>query len=124
MAIDFALGPAGKYTEMKVRGRLNKEEYVEALLAAEALIPGSSTGKIRVLAVLEDFQGWEKTDWDDERINRFTFGHDGDVERMAVVGPPEWEEEVLAFTGYPFTAKDVRYFAPSAEVEARTWLDD
>ena len=123
MAIGFGQGPTGTYTEIKIRGTLNKEEYVDGIVAAEALIGGSATGKIRILTLLEDFEGWEATDWDDDRINQFQWGHDGDVERMAIVGPPEWEEDVLAFTGYPFTAKDVRYFIPTSEADARDWLD-
>ena len=122
MAIDIQFGTGAIHAIWRVRGRLDKEEYVEGIMAAEALIRGA--GKIRILALLDGFEGWGDGGWDDERITRYTMEHDGNVERVAVVGPPEWEEQVLAFTGYPFTAKEVRYFPPSGEEDARSWLTE
>ena len=118
--MDIEFGTGAINAVVRIREKLGKEEYVEAITAAEALVSGA--GRIRVLALLDGFTGWGDADWDDDRINSYAMEHDDDIERLAVVGPPEWKDQVLAFTGYPFTAKDVRYFDSASEAEARAWL--
>ena len=100
---------------------LGKEEYVRAISEAAKLI--KREGKIRVLLLLEGFDGWEETDWDDARTNEYTWEHDADITKLALVGDRKWEESTLAFAGHPVTAKDVQFFDPRQLDEARAWLD-
>jgi hypothetical protein len=42
-----------------------------------------------LLAILEDFQGWERgVDWNDLE---FTISHGGEIAKIAIVGEPRWE---------------------------------
>ena len=111
----------GNQPVVRVSGVLGKEEHVQAISEAAKLI--ERKGKIRVLLLLEGFDGWEETDWDDARINKYTFQHDADITKLALVGDRKWEEPMLAFAGHPLTAKDVRFFETRQLEEARAWLD-
>lgn len=86
-------------------------EFVEEIFAA---------GPVKLLVRLENFTGWEKGGgWDD---TEFFFSHRDDFERIAVVGNPRWEAEVLAFTGAGLRKGPVKFFPENAETEARAWL--
>lgn len=74
----------------------------------------------RVLAVLENFGGWEKgADWNDLD---FQLTHGSEIAKIAIVGEPRWEAEALAFAGAGFRRAPVKYFAADQEAEARAWL--
>jgi SpoIIAA-like len=77
-------------------------------------------GKIRVLIVLDKFEGWEPNErWGD---TRFQEKYDPFIERIAIVGESQWEDLVLAFAGKPFRTLPIQYFLPSQLAEARAWL--
>jgi hypothetical protein len=49
----------------------------------------------RVLGILENFNGWEKSeDWGDFD---FMLTHGDEIAKIAIVGEPRWEAEALAF---------------------------
>jgi hypothetical protein len=76
--------------------------------------------KPRLLAIFEDFQGWERgPDWND--LN-FLISHSGEIARIAIVAEPEWEAKVLAFAGAGVRRAPVRFFPPNELAEARTWI--
>ena len=78
-------------------------------------------GKVRVLVVLETFQGWEKSDaWEDIS---FIAEYDKKIEKLAVIGDLKWRDDVSAFIGKPFRSASIEFFNPSQESEARTWLE-
>jgi hypothetical protein len=52
----------------------------------------------------------------------FLMEHDGDVSKIAIVGPEKWREQVLVFTGVAIRRSPVRYFSDSDT--ARVWLTD
>ena len=73
----------------------------------------------RLLAILENFEGWEKgVDWNDLD---FLFSHSGRIERIAIVGDPRWEVQALAFAGAGFRDAPVVFF-PAPEVRAGACL--
>ena len=75
--------------------------------------------KIRVLATLEDFQGWEKSEaWGDDL--EFLFEHGDRVGRMALVGEDRWKDDALLFAGKGFRETAIEYF-PSRK-EAEDWV--
>jgi hypothetical protein len=110
----------GKLAQIKIIGVLAKAELDQVQDVAVEMI--GREGKINVLVLFEDFQGWEKgADWEEMS---FVYEHDKDIERMALVGDPRWEVEALAFVGKPYTAKMVEFFDPSRLDEARAWLSE
>lgn len=103
---------------LHVGGELTKSEldavqskFVEKIAA---------TGTVKLLVLLENFTGWERTEaWGD---TDFFFSHRNDFEKIAVVGDPRWEAQVLAFTGAGLRKGPVKLFPEAAESEARAWL--
>jgi hypothetical protein len=80
----------------------------------------AKAGKIKVLLVLEGFQGWEKgSDWGDIT---FTAAHGDDIEKIAIVGDPKWETEALMFVGAGIRRTPVKFFNTSGTTQARAWL--
>ena len=77
-------------------------------------------GKVRLLLVLRDFNGWERgADWGDLRFYE-AFGQD--VERIAIVGDEKWRDQVRLFILADVRQSPVRFF-PSGQIDqARAWL--
>jgi hypothetical protein len=76
--------------------------------------------KPRVLAVLENFEGWERgADWGDLE---FLFSHSHEIAKIAIVGEPRWESDALAFAGAGFRRAPVKFFPAGQETQARAWL--
>ena len=72
------------------------------------------------LVLLENFTGWERGEqWGD---TDFFFSHRNDFEKIAVVGHPRWEAQVLAFIGAGLRKGPVKFFPETGEPEARAWL--
>jgi hypothetical protein len=99
-----------------IRGVLRKSEQDAFQKAAADLIRRETT--ISSLIVLDGFEGWERgADWGDVT---FKETHDEGLEKIAIVGPSEHEDEMMMFFVAPLRAGRVRYF--SSESEARAWL--
>ena len=76
--------------------------------------------KPRILAILENFEGWEQSPaWSDLD---FRYGHSNDIEKIAIVGEPRFEQAALAFAGAGFRNAPVKFFPDSQLAEARAWL--
>ena len=76
--------------------------------------------KPRVLALLENFAGWERgADWGDLE---FLFSHSHEIAKIAIVGEPRWEADALAFAGAGFRRAPVKFFPTGQEAQARAWL--
>jgi hypothetical protein len=74
----------------------------------------------RILAVLENFVGWEQSlAWGDLD---FRYGHSNDIEKIAIVGEPRFEQAALAFAGAGFRNAPVKFFPDSQLAEAQAWL--
>ena len=103
---------------LRVGGQLKKFEL--DAVQAEFVEKIAGTGTVKLLVLLEDFIGWERTQaWGD---TDFFFSHRNDFEKIAVVGNPRWEAEVLAFTGAGLRKGPVKFFPETGETEARAWL--
>ena len=77
-------------------------------------------GKVRLLAIVENFQGWEKgVDWSDVD---FLLAHGNDIVKMAIVGDERWKVEALAFVGKGFRTTQIEFFSPSSLKEAEAWV--
>jgi len=101
---------------VRIHGILRQAEFDECQRAAAEVI--RAVGKVAALIVLDGFQGWEHRDeWGDMS---FLIEHDNDIEKIAIVGPSEHQDDVMIFVAAPLRAGRVRYF--SSESEARVWL--
>ena len=79
-------------------------------------------GPVRLLFVLDRFDGWEPGDnWSDLS---FYASHGDLIERIAIVGEEKWRSEALMFVGADLRRAPVEFFAgPSASTDdARVWL--
>jgi hypothetical protein len=78
--------------------------------------------KPRLLAIVENFEGWEKgTDWDDLD---FLFSYSNKIEKIAILAEPKWEVHGLAFAGAGVRKAPVKFFPSDQLAEARAWLTD
>ncbi len=76
--------------------------------------------KLRLLVLLEDFRGWERSgDW-------ATAGllpeQDRDIQKIAIVGDEQWRDQACAFVARGLRSFEIEYFASSARAEAGRWL--
>jgi len=103
---------------LRVGGELKKSELDAAQSQFVEII--TRAGTVKLLVLLENFTGWERSEaWGD---TDFFFSHRNDFDRIAVVGNPRWEAQVLAFTGAGLRKGPVKFFPETAESEARAWL--
>lgn len=108
----------GKVLEVKISGKLTKEDYLVFVPEVERLI--KANGKIRILLQMHDFHGWELSAlWQDIK---FDVKHFGDIERLAMVGESKWEAGMATFCK-PFTTAKIKYFPETQLADARTWIE-
>jgi hypothetical protein len=109
----------GKVLNVRVSGKLTKEDYARFVPEFEKLI--GQHGKIRVLFEMDDFHGWDVAAlWEDIKLD---FKHWGDIERIAMVGDKAWQEG-MSFFCKPFTSAEIRYFAHHEADRAREWISE
>jgi hypothetical protein len=109
--------PDGVYV-LRISGTLLLSEFSAVQNAtADAAAAG---GKPRVLAILDRFEGWGPgAQWGDLD---FMFSHLNQIAKIAIVGDPQWEAEVLAFAGAGFRKAPVKFFPAEQQAQARAWL--
>jgi hypothetical protein len=101
-----------------VRGTLRKAELDAC--QQRLLDEFGTAGPVRLLFVLEDFNGWEDTAaWNDLS---FFVRHGDAIARIAIVGPEKWRSQALMFAGADLRPAPVEYFPESAVERARAWL--
>ena len=102
------------------RGVLKRSEFSGT---QNATVAEFEAGKHpRILAVLEDFQGWERgADWNDLD---YMITHGNKIAKIAIVGDKRWEAEALAFAGAGFRRAPVQFFAAGETAAARAWLEE
>lgn len=108
----------GQVYRLVLRGMLREADLArcQAELAAEI----EQTGPVRLLFVLEEFDGWAPGD--DWRDLTFLVEHGDDIERIAIVGDERWRGHALMFAGADLRKAPVEFFPAEAGAQARTWL--
>jgi hypothetical protein len=109
----------GNCLGFKVSGKAKKEDYEMLLPKLDEAI--SAYGKINLLALLEDFEGWE--DLDTARMD-FEFGTQQyrQVERCAFVSDKNWHKWMVKIMD-PFTRRtQEKFFEPDQLEEAWEWV--
>ena len=110
---------AGKLLQIIIRGMLNKTDYDRIIQIAKEAI--AREGKVRALAILDGFEGWERSgDWGDVSFMMEQGQH---IEKMAVVGDEKWKDDAFAFTAKGFRPTAIEFFPASRMNEARMWLN-
>ena len=105
---------------LEVTGLLRERDFSEVQRTAAAEIRKS--GAMRLLVVLNEFDGWEKgVDW---RDLSFYVRYGDDIDRIAFVGDARWRSEALMFVGADLRKAKVAYFRPSDAERAGTWLSE
>ena len=108
----------GRTWQLRVSGLLTKNELDSVQTAARDEIQRG--GKIKLLIVLDGFQGWEKgAAWGDIS---FAAAYGDQIEKMAIVGEPRWETEALMFVGAGIRRTPVKFFVSEQAAQARMWL--
>jgi hypothetical protein len=104
---------------LDVRGTLKKTEMDQAQAALVDAM--KRTGRVRLLFVLVDFEGWERSSaWNDLTFY-VTYGDR--IERIAIVGPERWRGEAMMFAAADLRSAPVEYFSSEGAPEAaRAWL--
>ena len=112
--------PAGNLLQIRIRGMLKKADYDRIIQIAKEAI--AREGKIRALAILDGFEGWERhEDWGDVSFMMEQGQH---IEKMAIVGDEKWRDDALAFTAKGFRPTAIEFFFPPSRLnEAGLWLD-
>ena len=110
---------SGKLLQIKVRGTLKKADYDRIIQIAKEAI--AREGKVRALAIVEGFEGWERhEDWGDVS---FMMEQGQNIEKMAIVGDEKWRDDAFAFTAKGFRPTAIEFFPASRLTEARVWLN-
>lgn len=100
----------------RVSGKLGISELEQAQLETDPVLTARKNWKVMV--VLQNFAGWSKeAGWEKTSLIDET---DENVDRMALVGPGEWRDQVEMFTLKGLRPLEIEYF--TAEDEARAWL--
>jgi hypothetical protein len=108
---------SGRFT-IRISGLLKKAELAQAEQAA--VMDMKSGGKIRFLALIEDFQGWDsKDDWGDVS---FQWRYDDQIEKIAIVCESKWHDLTEAFVGKGLRPIDIRHFEPAQVALAKAWI--
>jgi len=108
-----------KVLAFKMSGKLHDEDYKTFVPLIDAV--AAKQGKVRLLAVFQDFHGWDlHALWDDIK---FATTHCTKIERIALVGDQKWEAW-MATICKPFTMAKIKYFDASQIEAAWAWLGE
>ena len=119
MSVEVREEEGGKLLAIKLRGKLEKQDYEHFTPVVERLV--KQHGRLRMLVDLVDFHGWTLGAlWEDMK---FDWKHFGDIERLALVGDSKWEEGMAAFCK-PFTKAKIHYFELTKMGEAHKWIKE
>jgi hypothetical protein len=103
---------------IKITGKLTQPELQAVQKSAAEIL--TAQGKMRVLVIAQEFEGWEKTgDWGNISIQDEM---DPKIKKMAIVGESKWEDLALLFAAKGLRKFPIEYFQPQDLAKARGWL--
>ena len=119
MPVEVCEAAGGKVLEVKMTGKLTKEDYLKFGGEVDRLM--KQHGKICILSQMQDFHGWEMGAlWEDIK---FDFKHFRNIERLAMVGETKWQHGMAVFCK-PFTSAKIQYFDQTKLADARKWVEE
>ena len=108
----------GNIVRIEISGRLTAADF--AVLQRTAASEIEQAGKIRLLVVLNGFEGWAPGgDW---RDLGFYIRHADNIERIAIIGDERWRSEALMFAGADLRQAPVSFFRTDDGGTAQAWL--
>ena len=121
MAIEFELEETSNIVLINISKKLSIEGLKNIQGQCEAAI--KAVGNIKLLVVLNDFQGWEKVKgWEDMG---FSEKNDTYIDKFAIVGDKErWKDLAYAFTAKGLRPVPIEFFGGAEVSIARKWLVD
>jgi len=106
---------SGHCLGVHVSGKLTPDDHKRLDQQLEQCV--GKHDKVRVLFAMDDDPSWEPGSiWDHLQ---FSFQHDGDFERCAIIGNPKWQASMTKLAK-PFP--NVRFFDATQVKEARQWV--
>lgn len=117
--IEVLPGSHDKVLGFKLTGKLHDEDYKKFVPTVDQAI--AEHGKTRLLAQLDNFQGWDMHAlWDDIK---FATTHCTKIERIAIVGDSTWEK-YMSMVCKPFTMAKIQYFNAAEIDKAWAWVNE
>jgi hypothetical protein len=105
---------------VKITGLFTYSDQLDIQKATIDMIP--EQGKISILTIFEDFQGWSHDDrWEDVSFQEKS---DPYINKMAIVGEEKWQDLALMSVGMGFRSFPIEYFQPEELDLAKAWLTD
>jgi len=102
----------------RITGKLKHSDLIATQKRAGELI--REHGNIRLLTILENFEGVEKAgDWGDIS---FQMEFDDQIEKIAVVGDKKWKETSEMFTGKGVRRMPIEFFESADLEKAKVWV--
>ena len=102
----------------RITGLLKYSELVAVQKRAGEII--REKGKVRMLTVLENFEGLEKAgDWGDIS---FQMEFDDFIGKIAVVGDKKWKDTTVIFTGKGVRRIPIEFFETADLEKAKAWI--
>jgi len=103
---------------LDVRGSLRKADLERN--QKDLLVHMARVGPVKLLFVLQYFEGWHSGDnWSDLS---FYITHGDSIQRIAIVGEERWRSELLMFAGADLRQAAVQFFPAPGLADARVWL--
>jgi hypothetical protein len=103
---------------LHITGTLKQSEFATTQKDLARKIDTGS--KPRVLAIVENFEGWEQgADWNDLD---FLVTYSDNIAKIAVVADSRWEARALAFAGAGVRKAPVKFFPPAEMEQAQAWI--
>lgn len=109
---------AGNTYRLDLRGRLGPTEY--ARCEAELASTLQRVGTVKLLCLLDGFEGWERQ-WTISNL-AFTSQYGDAITRIAIVGDERWRDESLMFAAAGLRRAPVEFFPQQDLERAREWL--
>ncbi len=108
---------AGDLVRLTVTGQMKTADQAALMYFITKAV--ERHGRIRLLVVLDGFEGWERDEgWSDDSLR---LQDESVILKAAFAGEPRWQESMLLFVSAPFRNIPIEYF--DSEAAARTWLD-
>ncbi len=105
---------------MRITGLLKKSELNDVLATAAKQLPTAPGTHINILIIVENFQGWERNaDWGDIS---FYAEHGDKMGKIAIVGDPKHETDLMMFMGAGIRPLPIKFFPLNQFEQAREWL--
>ncbi len=104
----------GSFIELVASGKVDRSDYASV---APQLEEAASSGNMRSLIQLKDFEGWTTGGLIEEF--KFDAEHRDDLEKTAIVGDRKWERWATRLSR-PFFSGKMRFFEDAAQ--ARRWV--